>query len=194
MTICEICGREVRKRSRLEDGRLVCWKCKSIKYSSYEEICINIQSYNEWAKRGWEQVEKIRKQKGIQHIPAQYKYSNPVSAVPPVEILEKSMLALDFMSFFSNFSEVLSDYYGFEAPRYLVSDEKCSPNANATYYWEENTVYSRDKKRLAYRTAFHEIWHALEKHGIVPHTDESEKNAEIYAKACLRRLKKDENS
>jgi len=194
MTICEICGRETNRRLRLEDGRLVCWQCKAIKYSSYEEICKNVQSYNEWAKRGWARVEELRKEKGTKHIPATYKYNNAVSAVPPIEVLEKSIMALDMMNYFSNFSEVLSDHYGFEAPRYLISDEKCSPGANATYYWEENTVYSRRKKELKYRTAFHEIWHALEKHGLVPHTEESEKSAEIYAKACLRRLNRDENS
>jgi len=194
MTICEICGREVNRRSRLDDGRLVCWQCKRLKNLDYDQICHEVYSYYDYAKRGWEKVAELRKEKGISHIPASYKYSNPVSAVPPIEILEKSIIALDVMNYFTNFSEVLGDYYGFKAPRYLISDEKCSPNANATYYWKENIVYSRREKRLAYRTAFHEIWHALERHGLVPNTKDSEKNAEIYAKACLRRLNLNENA
>ena len=194
MTICEICGRDVRKRSRLEDGRLVCWECKNVKSLDYEGMYKRIFSYWEYARRGWKRAEELRHEKGIKLEKPDYKYNNPVSAVPPKEILEKSILSIDLMKYFSDFSVVLGDYYGFQGPRYLVSDEKLSPNSNATYYWHENTVYTPKKRALKYRTAFHEIWHALERHGIVPHNEDSEKNAEIYARACLRRLGKDEIS
>ena len=194
MTICEICGGKTKRRIRLNDGRLVCWQCNQIQKNSYEENCKTVKNYRDYAKQGWNKVTELRKEKSISLIPPEYKYTNPISAVPPVDVLERSLLALDMMNYFSNFSEVLADYYGFEAPRYLISDEKCSPDANATYYWRENNVYTRRDRPLKNRTAFHEIWHALERHGIVPNTKDSEKNAELYAKACLRRLNKNENS
>ena len=194
MTICEICERETSRRTRLDDGRLVCWQCNNLKKQSYDQICNTVQMYNEYASRGWNKVDELRKLKSISHTPKTFAFSNPISAVPPIEILEKSILALDIMHLFSNFSEVLGDYYGIEAPRYLISDEKCLPTANATYYWEENKVYSKRETSLKRRTAFHEMWHALERHGIVEHTEDSEKNAKTYAKGCLRRLKHDENS
>jgi hypothetical protein len=57
-------------------------------------------------------------------------------------------------------------------------------NAIACYYPSTNKVYSKTQS-MSKHTALHEIWHALERHGIVPKTPDSEKNANLYAEACL---------
>ena len=117
-----------------------------------------------------------------------YAFNNAVSAVPPVDVLERAMLALDLEKLFHAFSIVLGDYYGIKAPHYYDNPEKVPKNANACYHHETNEVYCA-KGTLSHRTAFHEFWHALERHGIVPNTEDSEKNANTYAIACLKRLK-----
>ena len=142
-----------------------------------------------------EKVEELeRLQHSVKLEKKKYAYQNAVSAAPPTDVLKRSLAALDEYRLYTSLSQVLGDYYGIDAPRYLASDEMTPKGANAAYYSESNEVYSPKGKTLKYRTAFHEFWHALERHGIVPKTTDSEKNAEIYAKTCLTLLNMDVNA
>lgn len=180
MTVCELCYRQVSRRKKRE-GVLVCDWC-------WAELC---------ASKPQLIKEKIRLRGELDALRAnpflackkQYAYNHPVSAVPAQDILEKAILALDLTKYYSDFSTVLGDYYGFSGPAYLRDKDQVSKGAIACYRRDKNTVYSAEPNGTSHDTAFHEFWHALEAHGIVPRTGDSEKNANLYAKACLKRLK-----
>lgn len=180
MPKCEICGKEMARRVRhTPSGKLTCHWCN---YRIRNPIKTAIE-----ATRFEEQIKIYRQERPILPTGTRYKFNSPYSAVPPKDILDKSILALDMSGFYSEFSTVLGDYYDFQAPRYLDSPESVPKGAVACYYNNKNTVYAA-KGRMTRHTAFHEFWHALENHGVVPRTIDSEKNANIYADASLSRL------
>ncbi len=198
--LCDICHKESgRRRTRIGD-KLVCFDCHwaNTQITRGDPDNYLKESYSRECKANRELRERVAQLEAAQypvaHEAKKHPYTNAVSALPPVEVLEKAILALDEYRYFNNFAEVLGDYYGIVAPKYLASDEKTPKDANAAYFWETNTVYAPKSKALKYHTAFHEMWHALERHGIVPHGKDSEIDAQRYAKLCLRKLGRSENS
>jgi hypothetical protein len=119
--------------------------------------------------------------------PKKYPYSNPWSAVPPKHILTNAVNALHIEGRYNSFPEVLCDYYGIESPPFIDDSSMVPKKAIACYYPSTNHVYSRGS--MSHHTAFHEIYHVLERHGIVPETADGEKNANFYADACDALLK-----
>ncbi len=198
---CELCDYEMdgKRRSRdAETNKMLCWNCvfelrRIRKGQILEHVACSSREFHKLNQLRDEVWTLKNAQYPVAHEAKKHPYNNAVSAMPPLEILQKSLIALDEFHIFSDFAQVLGDYYGIVAPQYLDNPKKCGEKALATYYWSENIVYAA-KGPMKYRTAFHEMWHALERHGIVPHTKDSEKNAEIFARHCLRRLGRDENS
>ena len=182
---CEICGEFATRRQRV-DNSLCCMTCAfRLRYWSpldFLKESRRLERENSELRAKTAQI--FRKEK-------RYAYNNAVSAVPTVDILERAMLAINLGENFSVFSVVLGDYYGIKAPPYYNFPEGVPKDANAVYHSLKNEVYCA-KGPLSHRTAFHEFWHALERHGIVPKTKDSEKNANTYAIACLKRLKEDQ--
>jgi len=194
MVECELCGIDRGRRKRV-DGKMLCWHCVYSLRQTKETLAKEISQKLANIHRLQDELYKERNNKyQVKFEKKGYQYSNPVSAVPSLDILQRAIMAVDLLQYFSNFSEVMCDYYGIKAPRYLINDDKVPNDANAVYSWGDNIVYTPKRGALKWRTAFHEIWHALERHAVVSHTEESEKNAEIFAKACLRRLGLSENS
>jgi len=180
MADCEICYRQVARRRRVE-GKLVCWGCAS-------QLCL---SKVQLAK------DKVRLQGELDRIKANpvyavsskkpYPYNHPISAVPPLDVLKRAVLALNLTGFYTPFSKVLGDHYGFQGPPYWKDGDEVPNGWIACYYPSRNAVYQRAP--IGEETGFHEFWHALEAHGLVARTADSEENASLYARACLQRLK-----
>ena len=182
MTLCEVCGESALRRQRADD--FLCCRVCAFRLTSWS----NLDLLKESRRLERENSELRAKTAQIFREEKRYAYNNAVSAVPTVDILERAMLALNQGENFSVFSVVLGDYYGIKAPPYYSFPEGVPKDANAVYHSLKNEVYCA-KGPLSHRTAFHEFWHALERHGIVPNTEDSEKNANTYAIACLKRLK-----
>ena len=180
MPYCEICSREVLRRKRTKRGRLVCRRCfYLIEYP--DNAAYEIHKLEK-------KLEYYRQNHTIKDANRKYRFNSPFSAVPPRELLQNAIYALDTVSGYSHgFNHVLADYYEIEAPPYYHNSEKVPENAIACYYRNANIVYSRDST-LSQKTAFHEMWHALESFGVVPRTENSERDADRYAYACLKRL------
>ena len=180
MPNCQICRSDIpRRRRNPQSNLLVCWSC--------DRRLMNVIGTAREVSRLEEQIEGYRRTRPILPNGTEYKFNSPYSAIPPKDILERSILALDMAHIYSDFSIVLGDHYGFEAPRYLDKPEEVPKGAIACYHNFKNVVYAA-KGPMSRHTAFHEFWHALENHGTVPRTIDSEKNANTYASACLKRL------
>ena len=181
MPDCELCGQPVLRRRRNSANKLVCYSC------SYLE---------KWPKEGLvRRIKRLEKENDdlSSRIPPrihkiEYRFNSPFSAIPPIDVLKNALIGLNLGGYFSDFSQVLGDYYGIDAPRYYANDDKVPEGATACYYRSSNEVYSFKKTPLHNETAFHEFYHALQNYGIVPKKD-SEKNAGLYAKGCMKRLK-----
>ena len=181
MTICENCGAEVYRRTRI-NGKMLCPYCAwAIKDPL--DFAKNFISRYEYLRKEYvksrQELFKIRKQT-----------KNVFSLIPPIDILKKAVIALDIEGCYKSFTEVLGAYYGIPAPKYLVQPKKVPARAIACYHSSKNEVYSKEDE-IDLDTAFHEFYHALENFGIAPRVSrkKSEENAEKYAKACLKLLK-----
>ena len=181
MPDCELCGKHVLRRRRICNGHLVCWSCFYREKWSKIEL---IRKINSLEKMNDDLSSKIPPR--ISEI--EYRFNSPFSAIPPKDVLKNAFIGLNLGGYFSDFSQVLGDYYGINAPRYYADDNKVTEGAIACYYPSSNEVYSFKKEPLLHETAFHEFYHALQNFGIVPKKD-SEKNADLYAKGCMKRLK-----
>lgn len=181
MADCEICGTFQLRRKRTNSGKLVCWKCYYHLLWSKEELTRKIGKQDQ-------EIDSLEARIPPRRPKIEYRYNSPFSAIPPIDVLKNSMLALDLSTSFSEFSQVLGDYYEINAPPYYANDDKVTPGAIACYYPSENEVYAFKSKPLSHETAFHEFYHALQNFGVVPKKD-SEKNADLYAAGCMRRLK-----
>jgi len=180
MANCELCGKHQLRRKRLENGKLVCWICYYRLAWSKEDIVIKTR------KQDFE-IDDLRSMIPPKKPRIEYKYNSPFSAIPPLDVIKNATIALDIAGYYSDFSQVLADYYGIDAPPYYVNDEKVPDGAIACYYHNENKVYSRKKDPMSWDTAFHEFYHALQNYGLVP-SKNSEETADQYAKACVRRM------
>jgi hypothetical protein len=197
---CEICNESYDGRRTRVNGKLACsycsWANRFIKQGDPQNILKTQFSIDE--RKLDELHKRIRElettQYPVSHEAKKFPYSNAISAIPPLDVLESAMLALSEYNFFSDFANVLGDYYGIVAPKYLKNIEKCGENVNARYFWNENTVYTPGTGVFRNHTAFHEMWHALERHGIVPHTKDSEVEAQRYAIFCLRKMGRKKDS
>lgn len=177
---CEICGTYQMRRKRTESGKLVCWQCYYRLAWSKEELVRKTRQLDK-------EVDSLEARIPPRVPSVDYKYNSPFSAIPPIDVLKNAIIALDIGGTFSEYSQVLGDYYGINAPPYYANDEKIPDGAIACYYPTENEVYAFRKRALSHETAFHEFYHALQNFGIVPKKN-SEKNADLYAKGCVRRL------
>jgi len=180
MPPCEVCGVEVTRRKRnLATNKLTCNQCGFY-------IRNPISAIRE-LKRNEETIKKYRSNYKIKTANIEYRFNSPFSAIPPDNILQNAIYGLDIDGYYHEFSKVLADYYGIEHPRYYRSAEKVPENAIACYYRSSNEVYS--KNGINQKTAFHEMWHALENFGIVPYDPKtSERDADRYATGCVTRL------
>jgi len=176
MTVCEWCGSVVSRRISLE-GSMVCSWCYYVANLSKENL---VKDYIRIRNENGELRKKLVALRQKAH------YNSPFSAIPPKEILQRAMIALDLGKYYTEFSKVLGDYYGIDGPPYYESPKEVPPDAIACYYPSRNEVYCT-KQNLSYENAFHEFYHALHKFGIVT-TKHEEKDAELYAKGCLAML------
>ena len=181
MPECELCGRDVLRRIR-QDSRLVCYHCDQyIRFPHNAAYEIH---------RLEKKLDKYRQDFKIRTPDIKYRFNSPFSAIPPTHVLENAVYGLDVDGFYHEFSKPLADYYGIEHPRYYRNAEKVPEGAIACYYSSTNEVYS--KNGINKKTAFHEMWHALENFGIVPYDPEtSERDADRYAYGCISRLSKE---
>jgi hypothetical protein len=179
MTICELCGDVVSRRKRV-DGRLVCWRCTYGLNRPKENIVGELNKLER-------ELRKMKERLPSTPIAKDYTFNSAVSAVPPLDVLRRAILALNLSGHFNAFSIVLSDHYDFKAPEYNVDPDRTPVGAIACYHYSNNKVTSREKT-ITNHTAFHEFWHVLQRHGIVSN-DKSEQNADLYAIACLEMLK-----
>lgn len=188
MPKCELCGEKSDRRTK----KLISKQIKMLCRHCYKQLCdgdhldtIRIMSqhriygekmHNEVIRLSsfFNSNEKSKYEK--------YPYSNPWSAVPPIHVLKNARKALDTQKSYVGFPETLGDYYGIVAPPYAVNEQKVPEGAIACYYPSTNRVYS--KGAINEHTAFHEMYHALERYKVVPKTVDSEKNANFYADAC----------
>ena len=171
------------RRYRLKNGSLVCEMCRYHYHWTSEQFLRWIKrlkdSVNQWRIKANERTLRVP----IDH---KYRFNSPFSAIPPKDILDNAVYALDIEGIYHGFQRVLSDYYKIDTPPFIEDPDQVPEGAIACYYPNRNKVYSRGT--LKRRSAFHEIYHALENFGIVPKTKDSEKHANQYAYGCLRRL------
>jgi len=185
MPPCNICGKIQYRRRRWDENTLVCFSCyclmKFPKNAAHE------------VKRLEKIIEKYKQNFKIRTPDIQYRFNSPFSAIPPFHILTNAIYGLEIDGYYHSFSKVLADYYGIEYPKYYRDPEKVPDNAIACYHRSTNEVYS--KNSINRKTAFHEMWHALESFGIVPYDPEaSERDADRYAEGCVSRLSKGERT
>ena len=180
MADCEICGTYQMRRKRIESGKLVCWPCFYRLAWSKEELVRETRQLDK-------EVDSLEARIPPRTPKIEYKYNSPFSAVPPIDVIRNAVNALDISGWFSQFSQVLGDYYGINAPPYYDNTSKVPIGAIACYYPSDNEVYAKKGDPMTYDTAFHEFYHALQNFGIVPKKD-SEKTARDYAAACVRRM------
>jgi len=188
MPKCELCGEKVARRiKRLISKRLqmICNHCDyHILNGNHLYTISTLGSERAYGREMRKEVNRLNSL--LEHKPLNekkvYPYSNPWSAVPPIHVLMNAKKALSVQGIYSGFPEILGDYYGILSPPYYHNDKMVPEGAIACYYPHTNTVYS--KNPMSNHTAFHEMYHALERHGIVPKTTDSEKNADFYADAC----------
>ena len=192
MPKCDICEQDNgRRKKRIILGRvkMICWNCwwqlekNDIIYTTKE-----LGLERAYSRRLRAEINKLSEDHEwtVVNEPKKYPYSNPWSAVPPTHVLKNAVRALNIQGKYDAFPDVVGDYYGIETPPFYDDPSKVPKNAIACYYPSENKVYS--KGSMSNHTAFHELYHALERHGIVPKTKDTEKNAEFYADACISAL------
>lgn len=179
MTICEVCGRSVDRRSRLEDGRLVCWDCKDVFMLGPEQICEKIKAYREFRDRAWAELDKVK---------SMVSFGSPYSVVPHKYYLKNAMKILSESKSYQPFYDYLSGMYKIDAPYSYAQPNEVPPNAIACYIPQKKAIVSREKT-MTHHTAFHELFHHLEHMGVARmelNQDEREKNANLFAEACLK--------
>ena len=186
MPACEICGQNQSRRTRLDNGKLVCYTCETHYHWSQDQFL-------PWIKRLNDDIQFWRRTSNERsiHAPSErkFRFTSPYSAIPPREILQNAVYALDRQTTYTDFPKVLADFYQIDTPPFYDDPDQVPSGAIACYHPWSNKVYSTGS--ISRNTAFHEIYHALENFGIVPKTEESEKNADEYANGCLHRLKSD---
>ena len=194
MPKCELCGEVVGRRTKYlisKQIKLLCnYCCYYLSNGDHLKAIVDLGEHRIDYKKMRREINRLSlivSDKNVK-ISKDYPYSNPWSAVPPVYVLRNARKALDIQKKFSGFPETLGDYYGILAPPYSLSPSMVPEGAIACYYPATNHVYS--KGSMSEHTAFHEMYHALERHGIVPKTADSEKNADFYADACCDLLNK----
>ena len=181
MTICEICKASVHRRTGV-DGLLVCWHCASLLEKSKPEIVKDAMKYYNEMREHWAELSKIRSRPS---------YGSVYAALPPKEVLQKAIIALEMSGSYQPFYDVLAEVYGIESPRSFFDASQVSENAVACYHPSRHAIYSKTIG-MSRSTALHEFWHALEGKGRVirDSTKEGrEKNARDFSEACLRVLR-----
>lgn len=170
---CQLCGAIVSGRRRRVGDFLLCWWCAYLMSLPQPQLVTKFRQIEE-------EFQRIDGKENP-------KFMNPFSAVPPRDILLKAEIALDVTGYYSDFSKVLAEYYGIPTPKYLSNPNEVSKDSVACYHTSKNIVYCRAQMSL--ETAFHEFYHALQNHGIVPKNNYNEEEAKFYAKACIKILK-----
>jgi len=190
---CELCKEDHgRRKKRLVNRsiKMLCWDCWwQLENGNLVDTTLELAKYRKYYFDAEKKINELKKTRQWEIInqPKRYPYSNPWSAIPPIHVLKNAVKALDDQEKYKGFPEVLGDYYGIETPPYSFDASKVPEGAIACYYPTTNIVYTKEKT-IDKRVAFHEMYHALERHGIIPMNSDSEKNAEFYAYACLARL------
>ena len=110
------------------------------------------------------------------------------ACLPPSDVVRRAVDTLGVTGDYSGFSAVLASYYGIPPPRFLHDAIAVPKDAIACYSFPLNTVYSKQPSLLR-DTAFHEFFHALEKHGVVAiPIEKREEYANLFAKICCCRM------
>ena len=178
MTICEICGRSVHRRSRMKDGRLVCGCCSHYIRKGMDVALIEIKEQYERATTYWAELSKIKNRPT---------YGSAYSAIPNHWVLTQAIKALDETGNYQGFYNRLAEIYRVDTPQAYFSAEECPPEGIACYIPSKKAIVSKTKT-MHRKTAFHEWFHHLEHEGYVLMDkvfENRQKNADDYAKACM---------
>ena len=184
MTICEICGKNVYRRTRMSDGRLVCWFCIWYLKEGIERVLKDLQIQRETAEKYWGELGKIK---------SRPTYGSAYSAIPNHWVLEQAMKALNESGNYGPFYAKLAEIYQVESVRsYSDMNGTIVPeNAIACYRPTQKEIVSKGKT-MTHKTAFHEWFHHLEHQGYVlmdKNMENRQKNADDFANACVAILK-----
>lgn len=179
MTICEICGRSVHRRSRVE-GKMVCWSCRRFIREGLESALVELNRQREMADKYWGELRTIKNRPT---------YGSAYSAIPNHWMLDQAVKALRTKGKYQAFYKRLAEMYQVETPNAFVdmTGDIVPPGAIACYCPSTQDIVSKGKT-MKLRTAFHEWFHHLEHQGYVLRDkikENRQKNAKDFANACV---------